>query len=304
MIITNLDDIPKHPGIYVMFSPNSLKKPYVGSSMNLWNRFNTSYKYYYKSNKNLPIINSIKKYGLEKFKIEIFHWWETPIDKLEVLALETATIIEYDCLVENGGYNVCIFANSRAGVKSSKTTKQKISNSKKGENHHFYGKHFSERHKKKIGDANRGKKNGMYGRYGKLNGAFGRKHTEEEKTKISVSKTGKGHSAEHCKKISDANKGEKHWFYGKKQSQETINKIRKTLKGKMAGEKHPCYDHTIYTFKHKINEEIFVGTRFNFCREYNLQKYKNNITAMVIYPNRYKSAKNWTLIPNAIDYQI
>ena len=39
------------------------------------------------------------------------------------------------------------------GKKRSQKTKEKISKAKKGENHHFYGKHFSKEHKRKLSEA-------------------------------------------------------------------------------------------------------------------------------------------------------
>ena len=71
----------------------------------------------------------------------------------------------------------------------------RISNkSRVGANNPNYGKHFSEEHRRKIGEAQIGEKNHMYGKH----------HTEE-----------------HKKMLSEMNKGEKNKFYGKHHTDET-----------------------------------------------------------------------------------
>jgi hypothetical protein len=110
-----------------------------------------------------------------------------------------------------------------------------------------YGTTFSEEHKKKIGEALKGKK-----------------HSEEHKRKNSLSKKGKVHSEESKRKMSESKKGINHPFYGKvgptfgkTHSEETKQKISESLKGRTfseetiqkfkdcnAGEKNPMYGKT------------------------------------------------------------
>ena len=76
----------------------------------------------------------------------------------------------------------------------------------------------SEESKRKIGEANKGKK-----------------HSDETRRKMSKIRKGKKRSpfsAEHCRNISEANKGKVPWNKGKKRSEETRKKISETLKGR------------------------------------------------------------------------
>jgi hypothetical protein len=70
---------------------------------------------------------------------------------------------------------------------------------------------------------------------------FGKHHTEKTKRKISDTEKGKHCSEESKKKMSDAKKGEKNPNYGKHPSEETRKKMSDANKGKMGGENHPMY---------------------------------------------------------------
>lgn len=63
------------------------------------------------------------------------------------------------------------------------------------------GTKLSEKHKEKIGKANKGVKNGMYGKVGPFKGC---KHTKESRKKISKAGKGRIVSKETRKKLSDA----------------------------------------------------------------------------------------------------
>ena len=99
--------------------------------------------------------------------------------------------------------------------------RQQTRNRVSGENGFWFGKHFSEEHRTKISEALSGERNPMYGRCGELNPMFdvhrygdanpfyGRKHTEETKTKISNAKKGIPQSAESNRKRSKSEQGSK-----------------------------------------------------------------------------------------------
>ena len=108
----------------------------------------------------------------------------------EAFELERDTIEDY---VFNLGYGIDIigFNNEEdeighltnctwggegsSGFHHSEETKQKISESEKGEKHYMYGKHRSEETKRKMSEIMSGENNPMYGKY----------HSEEAKLKMS-----------------------------------------------------------------------------------------------------------------------
>lgn len=86
------------------------------------------------------------------------------------------------------------------GVCLSDEHKQKISESLKGENNPNYGKQMSNEQKIKLSEAHKGKNTG------KDNHFYGKHHTEEAKEKMRQASTGRKHSDETKRKISEANK--------------------------------------------------------------------------------------------------
>lgn len=86
---------------------------------------------------------------------------------------------------------------------------------------HTKGKTLSDECKKKISEAIKGEKNGMYGKH----------HSEETKKKQSEAKKGHYTSEETRNKMSEAHKGENNSMYGKKHSDETKKKMGKSHKG-------------------------------------------------------------------------
>jgi group I intron endonuclease len=126
MIITNLEELPKNPGIYKLRNTIN-NKIYIGKGNNL--KYRIAMYFNKNENKSRPIINAIQKYGFNNFEIEILHWYdEKMVDINMLLALETAFILEYDCLIKNGnGYNVCLVGNDSTGRKLSPETRMKMS---------------------------------------------------------------------------------------------------------------------------------------------------------------------------------
>jgi len=58
-----------------------------------------------------------------------------------------------------------------------------------------------------------------------------------------------------------------------------------------SGENNPSYDHTIYTFKHKVTGKIIETTQYNLSRQYDLNK--SNVNAMI---KGRKSCGGWIRI--------
>jgi hypothetical protein len=114
----------------------------------------------------------------------------------------------------NGGEGV-------SGLIHSEETKIKMSEARKGEKNHNYGKIHSEEHKRKLSEAHNG-----------------RTHSEENRKNMSEAQKGKIRSEETKIKMSEAKKGENHYLYGKTHSEETKIKMSETRKGKTHSEEH------------------------------------------------------------------
>jgi group I intron endonuclease len=124
---------------------------------------------------------------------------------------------------------------------------------------------MTEKIKRKIGDANRGKK-----------------HSEETKKKISQNSSkywlGKHLSEETKQKLSRKNSGKNHLFYKKNIPWTSgINNIN--------------YDYTIYNFLNVKTDENFIGTRNEFYKKYNID---NRIVRRLVR-GIYKHYKGWTI---------
>lgn len=122
-------------------------------------------------------------------------------DSIEKLnTLETLYIKHFNTFIDNNplGYNLTEGGDNHA---HSQVTKEKISISRRGSKHHFYGKHLSDDHKNKQSIALKGKprptfsdqwkKNIKAAKQGDKHPFFGKHLTSEHKEKLSVGKMGK-----------------------------------------------------------------------------------------------------------------
>lgn len=109
----------------------------------------------------------------------------------------------------------------RRGCSLTLEQRENISKSQSGEKHHFYGKTFSDEHKRKIGET-------KVGNQYRLN----KKHTEEAKRKMSEAHIGMRYSDETNAKKTHI--GSENGMYGKRHTDETKQKISEKLKGKKA----------------------------------------------------------------------
>lgn len=110
----------------------------------------------------------------------------------------------------------------RKGEKMREETKRKISLSRLGPKHHYYGKHLSEEHKQKIADALKGVTHGF--KKGCKSLMEGKKHSEETKKKISDAKRGKP-----CSSSTKFKEGHKPWNTGKKRSFEFVQNMKERI---------------------------------------------------------------------------
>ena len=127
--------------VYRHISPNG--KMYVGItslSPNLRWRNGQGYSQQY-------FAKAIKKYGWENFQHEILL---SDLTQQQAECAERIFIGYWDLTNHNKGYNIDNGGNSIGS--HSEITRSKISNAKSGANHHFYGKHLSIQHKRKLQD--------------------------------------------------------------------------------------------------------------------------------------------------------
>ena len=111
-----------------------------------------------------------------------------------------------------------------------------------GENNPMYGKKHSPETRKKIGKNHKDMS-------GENNPFYGKTHSLETKKKISETNSGRKHTEESKKKISEAMSGENNPFYGKTHTEEVRKKLSETNSGEnshrwnMPPEEHPNYYH-------------------------------------------------------------
>lgn len=188
-------------------------KKYVGMT-----KFSLEERFLQHSKKGFLLTESIKKYGEQKFSIELIEEVESAERAYE---LEIFYIREYNTKAPNG-YNLTDGGDGIFGwqptdeyrQECSERVKQLHKNQKIG----MYGKNHTEETKQKMSKSLKGNQN-----------CLGRVLSEETKSKISLSHKGKILSDKTKKKISENHhnvSGENNPMYGKKHSPETIEKIR------------------------------------------------------------------------------
>lgn len=158
------------------------------------------------------LLRTIKKYGRENFQRQILEI----CDKEKNLLLEEKYINELNTLQPNG-YNISPKGGHQSNHSISESTKEKMSISKIGKKR----KPFSEDHKRKIGEGNKGKIV---------------KHSEEAKRKMSESHKGLHHNKETKEKISKSCKGKS----GRSLTKEEKEHLKTVMKGtrRRVGKKH------------------------------------------------------------------
>ena len=154
-------------GIYKITSPSG--KVYIGQSVDIKRRF-TSYKTLNKSKRQVKLYNSFVKYGVDKHIFEIIE--ECLIDFLN--EKERYWQEHYNVLESSKGLNLCLTSTKDKKHLHSDETKNKISESNKGEKCFWYGKTFTEETKSKMRESRKGYK-----------------HTQDSLDKMSLSQKGR-----------------------------------------------------------------------------------------------------------------
>lgn len=178
----------------------SNQKVYIGITHNIKERWRGN-GCAYMSNRHFW--QAIQKYGWDGFSHEILF---ENLSHEEACELEVKLIAQYDAKNRLHGYNKSPGGDSPLVIYY-------------GKDHHFYGKHLSEEHRKKLSESHSGEKHYCYG-----------KHLPEE-TRQKIGDANRGHSVseEQREKLRQAN-------LGKKASQETRQKMSLAQKGRVRDE--------------------------------------------------------------------
>lgn len=177
MSLKNMDKTNKS-GIYIIRNTVN-KKVYIGSAVNFKIRF-YKHEYLLLKNKhgNIHLQRFVNKYGIKTLS---FDFLEIVLDKNKLTEREQIWIDSYKF---SELFNICKKAGSLLGIKCSKETKNKISESRTGMK-------CSEETRKKMSESQKGNKH-----------LLGKKHSEETKKKMSNSQKGRKISEETRKKMS------------------------------------------------------------------------------------------------------
>ena len=204
--------------VYCHTTPSG--KRYIGiTSKKPEDRWKNGYGY-----KNTLFGKAIKKYKWDNIQHNIV---STDLTEKEAKWLENYLICYYWTFVgfkDSKGYNMTLGGEGTVGWKPSEETRKKLSIVHKG-------KPFSEEHKRKIRESNKGKN-------------LGKHPTEETRKKLSASlignqrNKGKHHTEETKKILSESHKGEKNPHYGKRHTEEAKMKMSASKKGKHISEEH------------------------------------------------------------------
>lgn len=203
------------------------KKQYVGIT-----KFSITERFYQHTKRGFILTGAIKKYGEDKFFIELIEEVDTAGSAYE---LEQYYIKEYNTKVPYG-YNLTDGGDGIFGWEVTEEYRQECSERVKQLHKEkkvgMYGKKHSDETKKKMSLSAKGNKR-----------SSGRIVSEETKQKLREKNVGRVLSEDTKKKISENHhdvSGENNPMYGKKHSPETIEKIKKTWERKREEKLKKC----------------------------------------------------------------
>lgn len=242
-------------GIYKIQSKKKPNRIYIGSAVNIFNRWREHLK---KLRRNVhhsrKLQNHFNKYG------------EGDISFSKLVSCEKDDLLDHEQYfidVYNPWFNICPNAKNSLGVKRTDEYKKKISKSAKGRVSGMKGKHHTEETKQKIREKNKNHKQTEESNKKRSIALKGRKHSEEEIRRMSESRRGLkmseeskqnlriklkgnknayGHVLSDCvkRKMAESKRGNKNML-GKHHSQEARKKMSESRKGKpssMKGKTH------------------------------------------------------------------
>lgn len=216
------------------------------------------------------ITSAVKQYGKENFTVEVVEWGHSreELNSLEIYWIEKLEARNLDI-----GYNIAK-GGDVIGIPCSPETRKKIGDAQRGKKNHMFGKHFTmpPEARERISKAQTGSSNSMYGKH--LSDEH-RKRIRDWMIKNSPMR-GKHHTDETRRKISETKKGthlgEDNPFYGKHHSPETLKKISEANKGKIPPNKGKKMSPEVYQrYKEAIKNRMHHKTCLN-CGEDFLSK--------------------------------
>ena len=201
MLLTEMGTEYKYSGIYII--TNTINdKVYVGQAQDLYIRT----KHHISDERNPLLKKAFKKYGLDKFTINVLEKCE--IEKLD--DREQYWMDYYEVTNKDKGYNICPIAGSTRGVKKSQEERKQMSeraSQRIGDLNPFYGKEHSEETKEKIRKRKLNQKVSEETKLKLSQAHTGKKFSEERKMAISKGLKGKKRTKEHGKHISESKMG-------------------------------------------------------------------------------------------------
>jgi group I intron endonuclease len=175
----------KISGIYMI--KNKLNnKCYIGSSINIYNRWKGHIKQLKRNKHNKYFQNAWNKYGEENFEFIII---EVVKNLNKLIVKEQYWMDYYKCYNRKFGYNAKPNAKNMLGFKFSEESKLKMGESKLGNKNALgsKGRIYTEEQLKEYSESRKGDKNPMYGTH----------HTEEWKKENSKRMKGNQHLKGH-----------------------------------------------------------------------------------------------------------
>lgn len=246
---------------------------------------------------------AIKKHGWNNFLFEIIHTVEDVcIEKLKqkLSELEKEEIINHDS--KKRGYNLTTGGQGVSGVSFSDEIKKEMSDSRKGDRNHFYGKKHTEESRAKMSNKLR-----EMGCSGVANHFYGRKHTMEFKLKASESRKGEKHprfgiplSPETKQRMSRKKMGISNWkLIGRVKSDEERANISAALIGRIFSDSHKA---KISFSKKGITPKGFEKIKNDRGVFVEGKEYASVIEASKHVPVKY-STIYWRALNNRKDYR-
>lgn len=190
-------------GIYKITSPSG--RIYIGQANDVYFRW----KYYRRlqCKTQSRLYNSFLKHGVENHIFEIIYQCKSE----QLNYFEKHYVDLFQTFNTENGLNLRDGGGSKGNL--CEETKRKLSEGRKGEKNHNFGKPHSEETKQKMSKVRRG-----------------RKQSPEHIRKRTEAYIGKKHSEESRRKMSEWQKGGKSPWFGRKHSEESKKKISETKK--------------------------------------------------------------------------